>query len=179
MLPRLLALAALLALPAHAQDLAPAPPPTQSAEPPPLEPLPTSTPASTPTYASLNNVTASLSAPRQVSGPVPLILTLRSSRAAPLALAAARDNDQNCAAAPTVRVLRVGTREVVYPAPEASPLLCTQELLNRSVPAGGSVTFTRDLALPAGEYMIEGWFAGFADNLRVKVPAQPVRVTVR
>jgi len=124
-------------------------------------------------------VDATLRAPRRVTGPVPLTLTLSSSRAAPVPLSLGRDNDQNCAFALTVRVLRVGTREVVYPAPGDEPRICTQELLTRTLPAQGRAVFSRTLTLPAGEYMIEGWFAGFADEGRVKVPAQPVRVTVR
>lgn len=134
-------------------------------------------PASSP--GAPGGVGATLAAPRSVGGTVPLTLTLKSSRTAPLPLSLGRDNDQNCAFAPTVRVLRVGTREVVYPVPGAEPRICTQELLTRTLPARGSVVFTRDLDLPAGEYMIEGWFAGFADDERVKIPAQPVRVTVR
>ncbi|EYB66631.1 hypothetical protein DEIPH_ctg079orf0010 [Deinococcus phoenicis] len=167
---RVLALAALLALPspAGAQESPPAIPQTGTVE----GTLP-------PAFSLLDGVTALLTAPRTVAGPVPLTLTLNSSLTVPVTFAAARDNDQNCAAAPTVRVLRVGTREVVYPVPGASPRICTQDLLGKTAPARGNAVFTRTLDLPAGDYMIEGWFAGFGNDLRVKVPAQPVRVTVR
>ena len=129
--------------------------------------------------ARLDNVSAVLSAPRSVKGKLPLTLTLKSSRASALKLQVPRDNEQNCVTAPTVRVLKVGTREVVYPKPGQEPRLCAQDLRSDTVPARGQVQYTRDLDLPAGEYMIEGWLTGFADDLRVKVPAQPVRVTVK
>ncbi|GBF04301.1 hypothetical protein DAERI_010473 [Deinococcus aerius] len=169
---RVLALVALLALPfpVAAQQVPPGSPATTPA------PGSTATPS---TPASLSGVTATLTAPRNVTGSVPLTLTLKSSLAEPITFGVGRDNDQNCAFAPTVRVLRVGTREVVYPAPGAEPRICTQELLTKTAPAGGSAVFTRDLNLPAGDYIIEGWFGGFAHDERVKVPAQPVRVTVR
>jgi hypothetical protein len=41
------------------------------------------------------------------------------------------------------------------------------------------VTYTRDLELAPGEYMIEGWFAGSVNGASQKLSAQPVRVTVR
>ncbi|MBB5233092.1 hypothetical protein [Deinococcus budaensis] len=154
--PAALTLAAFCAVPVQAQQTS------------------TSGPAAAPA-----GVGASLAAPRRVTGPVPLTLTLKSSRAAPLPLSLGRDNDQNCAFAPTVRVLRVGTREVVFPVPGAEPRLCSQELQAKTLPARGRVAFTRPLDLPAGEYLIEGWFAGLADGARVKIPARPVRVTVR
>lgn len=144
----------------------------------PAVPEPVTVPAAT-LPARLDNVSAVLSAPRSVKGKVPLTLTLKSSRAAAVKLEVPRDNEQNCATAPTVRVLKVGSREVVYPPAGQSPRLCAQDLRSDTVAAKGQVQYTRDLDLPAGEYMIEGWLTGFADDLRVKVPAQPVRVTVK
>lgn len=175
---RVLALVALLALPLSAAAQQTSPGSTNGTGTPGSSPA-TPAPSSTTMPAPLSGVTATLAAPRNVTGSIPLTLTLRSSLAEPVTFGVGRDNDQNCAFAPTVRVLRVGTREVVYPAPGAEPRICTQELLTKTAPAGGSVVFTRDLDLPAGDYIIEGWFGGFADNERVKVPAQPVRVTVR
>lgn len=174
--PRILVLAALLALPFSSAAQASAPPATGGTGTP--SPA-TSTPTGTPTPAPFKGVSATFAAPRTVTGPVPLTLTLKSSLTGPVTFGAGRDNDQNCAFAPTVRVLRVGTREVVYPPAGAEPRFCTQELATRTAPRGGSVVFTRNLDLPAGDYMIEGWFAGFANDVRVKVPAQPLRVTVR
>lgn len=173
MTPRVFALVTLLTLPllAGARGLppaAPTPPGAAAVDRAPVAPLP-----------APDGVTATLAAPRRVAGTLPLTLTLKSVRPVPVRLDVGRDNDQNCAFAPTVRVLRVGTREVVYPAPGEGPRICTQELLSKAVPARGSAVFTRDLDLAPGEYMIEGWFAGFADEERVKIPAQPVRVTVR
>jgi len=129
--------------------------------------------------ARLDDVSATLSAPRTVKGKLPLTLTVKSSRAAAFKLDVPRDNEQNCVTAPTVRVLRVGSRDVVYPIAGASPRLCAQDLRSDAVAARGQVSYTRDLDLPAGDYMVEGWLTGFADGLRVKIPAKPVRVTVR
>ncbi|GAA5511739.1 hypothetical protein Dcar01_00452 [Deinococcus carri] len=185
MTPRpLAALAVLLALPSAplAQEIPPMSPLGSGTGTPVLvqpAPLPPVAAEPTPAPARPEGVTATLTAPRRVTGRVPLTLTLKSSRAVPVTFGVTHDNDQNCAFAPTVRVLRVGTREVVYPVPGASPRICTQELMSRTVPARGSTTFTRELDLPAGEYMVEGWFAGFGNKLQVKVPAQPVRVTVQ
>ena len=179
-----LALAVALALgtliPALAQDLPPlSPAPVQAVPTEPITGQPTPVQPGATAPASLDGVRATLSAPRAASGPVNLTLTLSSSRAAPVALGVPRDNDQNCVTAPTVRVLRVGTREVVYPPLGAEPRFCTQDLRTDTLGAGETLTYTRTLDLPAGEYMVEGWLAGFADDLRVKVPAQPLRVTVR
>lgn len=189
---------------AQAQAVNPTPPGVQGApvEPTPLEPSPGAQPGAQPPLEPLletpgalpgagqpgaqtrpspptvPGLSATLSAPRSVSGEVPLTLTLQSSRGA-VTLGVGRDNEQNCATAPRVRVLRVGTREVVYPAPGAEPRLCAQDLETRSLPAGGRTVFTRRLALPAGEYMIEGWLTGFVADAAGKVPAAPVRVTVK
>lgn len=167
---RVLALALALGtlLPAVAQELPPLSPVTEPVAGP-VQAAP----------AALDGVRATLSAPRSGTGPLSLTLTLKSSRAVAVALSLPRDNDQNCVIAPTVRVLRVGTREVVYPPLGAEPRLCAQDLRSDTLGAGETLTYTRTLDLPAGEYMVEGWLAGFADDLRVKVPAQPVRVTVR
>lgn len=154
--PRVFALVALLTLPllAGAQELVP------------VTPTP-------------GGVTATLAAPRTVSGSVNLTLALKSTRPVPLSFSLGRDSSQNCAFAPSVRVLRVGTREVVYPAAGEGPRICTQELLSRAAPARGSAVFTRALDLAPGEYMIEGWYVGLLEGERVRIPAQPVRVTVR
>ena len=144
----------------------------------PAAPEPVKVPAAV-QPARLDNVSAVLSAPRTVKGKLPLTLTLKSGRAAALKLQVPRDNEQNCVTAPTVRVLKVGSREVVYPPVGGEPRLCAQDLRSDTLSAKGQVNYTRELELPAGEYMVEGWLTGFADGLRVKVAAQPVRVTVR
>lgn len=182
MKPAFLTLWALLGLSAA---VAVAPEPAQSQLPAlvetPSQPEPATHPTTPPVMAParLDNVSAVLSVPRTVTGKVPLTLTLKSNRTAAVKLEVPRDNEQNCATAPTVRVLRVGSREVVYPPAGQSPRLCAQDLRSDTLGAGKQVGYLRDLDLPAGEYMIEGWLTGFADGLRVKVPAQPVRVTVK
>lgn len=180
---RVLSACALLALPVGAWASAPLPslvaePATPlPADPVPVEPV---TPLPVPAPPTIpSDLTATLSAPRTVTGRLPLTLSLKSSRAASVKVQVARDNEQNCATAPTVRVLRVGTREVVYPEPGKSPSLCAQDLRTDTLAARGQATYTRELNLAPGEYMVEGWLSGFAQGVRVKVPAQPVRVTVK
>ncbi len=190
MKPRALLLSVLLTLPvlAAAQDAAPATlpelppvvaplPGTPPVKPTPAAPTAPSVPA--PAAVALPEVQANLFVPRTVTGKVGLTFTIRNSSAAPITFSVRRDNDQNCAAAPQVRVLEVGTRAVVYPVPGASPRLCAQDLETRTAAARGNVTFTRELELAPGEYMVESWLTGFANNLLVKVPAAPVRITVK
>ncbi len=173
-----------LSLPALAQAALPEIPPTPIQDTAPVisQPAPlTNPPVAAPTLVPvmLDKVTATLSAPRTVSGEFTLSLTLNNAQAQALSFSAGRDSDQNCAAAPSVRVLQVGTRAVVYPTGQKR--ICTQEMKVLTAPAGGSATFERTLSLPAGEYMIEGWFQGFAgsDGQRVKVSAQPIRISVK
>lgn len=194
MKPRILLLTALLTLPvlAAAQGTAPASPPATLPEIPPVTtPQPTTPPATAtpavptapsvpaPAAVALPGVQANLFVPRTVTGKVGLTFTVRSSRETPITFRVRRDNDQNCATAPQVRVLEVGTRAVIYPPAGASPRLCAQDLETRTAPAKGNVTFTRELELAPGEYMVESWLTGFADDLLVKVPAAPVRITVK
>ncbi|OLV19945.1 hypothetical protein [Deinococcus marmoris] len=193
MKPRALLLTALLTLPvlAAAQDTAPA---TLPEIPPVMTPLPVSPPSvptppapamltapSTPAPAAvaLPDVQANLFVPRTVTGKVALTFTVRSSRATPITFSVRRDNEQNCSTAPQVRVLEVGTRAVVYPLSGVSPRLCAQDLETKTAAAKGNVTFTRELELAPGEYMVESWLTGFADDLLVKVPAAPMRITVK
>ncbi|WP_420595800.1 hypothetical protein [Deinococcus sp.] len=132
-----------------------------------------------PVYGTLDKVNAALGVPRTVSGEFTLSLALQNKQATSMNFSAGRDSEQNCAAAPAVRVLQVGTRTVVYPTGEQR--ICTQEMTSQTAPAGGTATFKRTLKLPAGEYMVEGWFQGFAGGTgnRVKVSAPPVRITVK
>ncbi|MFC6591198.1 hypothetical protein ACFP81_03570 [Deinococcus lacus] len=108
-------------------------------------------------------------------GELPLTLVVFNQATEAMTLSAARDNRQNCAVAPLVRVLEVGTRRVVYPPAEAEPMLCAQDMDIRTLEPAGSTSFSRTLKLPAGEYMVEGWHPANGQ----KVPAQPVRVSVR
>ena len=181
-----------LTLPAAAQadlpEIPATPAQTETNQPDLSQPVPdTSTPPASlpapspvmPTPLALNSVNAALSAPRTVSGEFTIGLVLTNNQAKALSFSAGRDSDQNCAAAPSVRVLQVGTRAVIYPTGEKR--ICTQEMKIQTAPAGGRTTFERTLKLPAGEYMIEGWFQGFAGDLGqlVKVGAQPIRITVK
>ena len=167
-------------VPAPLPEIAPTPPtPTVPNMPTPTPTLPAAPAQPAPAYGTLDKVAASLSVPRTVSGEFTLSLTLQNKQATSLGFSAGRDSDQNCAAAPMVRVLQVGTRAVIYPTGEQR--ICTQEMTSQTAPAGGTATFRRTLTLPAGEYMLEGWFQGFAGEggNRVKVSAPPVRITVK
>lgn len=125
----------------------------------------------------LKGVSAKLTSANAEAGQLRLSLTLSSTLKQDVRLMAARDNRQDCATAPLVRVLRVGSREVVYPLGSAK--ICTQDMSSEVLNAGGSLSYNRTLNLSAGEYMVESWFLGLTDNQRVKVSALPVRVTVK
>lgn len=130
-----------------------------------------------PLALAMNNLSATLQIPRTVSTEFSLNLVLQNSQTAPLTFSVGRDSDQNCAAAPSVRVLEVGTRKVVYPTGDKR--ICTQEMVERTAPAGGTAIFERTLKLPVGEYMVEGWFQGFISGQLIKSGAQPVRISVK
>ncbi|GHF92927.1 hypothetical protein GCM10017783_00980 [Deinococcus piscis] len=124
-------------------------------------------------------LTARASVARYTSSPVKLTLTVSNQTEREQELSASRDNRQDCAAGPMVRVLEAGSRNVVYPpAGNGNAMLCAQDLFVKTVAAGGSVRLERTLDLPAGDYMIESWFSGNAADGKVKLPAEPVRVTV-
>lgn len=146
---------------------------------PPTQPAPFMPVQAPQTPLMLEKVSATLQIPRTVGTEFSLSLTLQNGQTVPLKLSAGRDSDQNCTAAPSIRVLQVGTRDVVYPVGDKR--ICTQEMVERTAPAGGSAVFERTLKLPAGEYMVEGWFQGFARTAGqlVKISAQPVRISVK
>lgn len=131
-------------------------------------------PAATPQH-----LTAALQLPRTVqAGEFSVGLTLNNAGTNTVTLTASRDSDQNCAFAPLLRVLKVGSREVVYPTC-GSPRICTQDALNTPLAAAKSTLLERKLTLPAGEYMVEGWFGGGVDGQSAKVGAVPVRLSVQ
>ncbi|AZI42135.1 hypothetical protein EHF33_04735 [Deinococcus psychrotolerans] len=178
-----LLLLGLLSLPAAAQSTLPEIPPVGSQ---PAVPLSTSAPTLPDTnnmaaraVRSMEGVSAILQIPRTVGTEFSISLTLKNGQLSPMNFSAGRDSDQNCAAVPSIRVLQVGTREVVYPTGDKR--ICTQEMVERTAAAGGSATFERTLKLPAGEYMVEGWFQGFAGEPEqtAKISAQPVRISVK
>ncbi|WP_052303309.1 hypothetical protein [Deinococcus maricopensis] len=114
------------------------------------------------------------------AGTATVRLSVQNTGTSAFTLNANRDSLQGCQVAPHVRVLKVGSREVVYPDP-AGVRLCAQDIVTREVPAGGSVEFARNLTLPAGEYLVEVWFQGFVGEggERVRVAAEAVRVRVQ
>jgi|GEM_PF-4866509 len=140
-------------------------------------------PAPTETLPGPGPFTAESSAARTqaTKDGVTIQVIVRNTTSGAQTLSFSRNSQQNCAFAPHVRVLRVGTREVVYPNPAAEGSICTQELRSESVPGNGEHRLTRTLPLPAGEYMIEVWVRGFGgdDVGPVFIKAQPVRVTVK
>lgn len=167
-------LAALVLMPAALAQTTPVPATPTSPTPTSASPVPALTPRITLENARLT------AAARAATGGVQVTLNVQNAGGSALALSANRDSLQGCAVAPHVRVLKVGSREVVYPNP-ADVRLCAQDIVTREVAANGATTFTRDLQLPAGEYLIEVWFQGFVGGRgdRVRVAADAVRVTVR
>lgn len=180
---------AALTLPALAAaslpEIPPVPPQTSTPTVPPAPVLPVTAPAPAPAKPApapaavpLADVAAHLFVPRTVTGPLNLTFTIRNTGTRTLIFGARRDNAQNCAVAPLLRVVRVGSQAVVYPVP-GEKRLCAQDFITKSAPAKGNVSFARELALPAGEYMLESWYLGLANGVLVKVPAPPQRVTVK
>lgn len=147
--------------------------------PPSTQPVLNPVPTTPNVFASLVGVTATLSSPLTLKGKATLVFTLKSTLNNDLTLMTNRDNRQNCAFAPSLRVLKVGTREVVYPDGSGNAMLCAQDMKTDTLKAGSSVRYTRTVTLPAGEYMVEGWYLSLAGEQRVKVAAQPIRVTVK
>ncbi len=146
----------------------------------PTSPGPVNVPTSLVLPGKLDGVTAQLALmPGASAGRVNVQLVLNSSLGQALQLALVRDSGQDCALAPLVRVLKVGTREVVYPPAAASPHLCAQDIRTDQLPTRGRLNYARTLPLAPGDYMLEGWWLGTADGVRVKVPAQPVRISVK
>ncbi|MFC4452807.1 hypothetical protein [Deinococcus sonorensis] len=135
------------------------------------------TPLSAPA-ATLPGLSAALSSARTADGRLTLSLSVKNAGPATVALTLSRHSDQNCAFAPLIRVLRVGTREVVYPVAGAEPRLCTQEVQGASLGAGESTSFSRTLDLPPGDYVVEGWLSALAGAQPVRVPAAPLRLTL-
>lgn len=155
----------------------PATTPASTAQPAGAQPAsaqPAGTQAPVPGRADLLAITRAVGG----SGEVRLTLTLRTQGSSGQ-LQTARGQD--CAFAPQVRILEVGTRRVVYPDARREPLICTQELRTDRLSAGveGAVVFERSVRLPAGEYVVESWYRGFYNDEEVRVPALPTRVTVR
>ena len=184
--PLISLLAALPLTLAAAQEIQPINPtpatPTTSGTVEPLTPVPdqpVNVPVTSVLPGTLDGVTATLSSPLTLKGKATLVLTLKSTLSKDVALATNRDNRQNCAFAPSIRVLEVGTRKVVYPDGSGNVMLCAQDMSTQTLKANGTLRYTRTIELPAGEYMIEGWFLGSADGTRVKIGAQPAKVTVK
>ncbi|PYE55841.1 hypothetical protein [Deinococcus yavapaiensis] len=126
--------------------------------------------------ANTSGLTISSTAATVTGGKVNVSATVRNTTSTSQTLSLGRNNFQECAFAPHVRVLRVGTRDVVYP--RAEPRICTQELRAETLAANGEFKFERDLNLEPGEYVVEVWVKGFANDAPVFLSGQPVRVNV-
>lgn len=108
------------------------------------------------------------------AGPVPITVTFTNRAEADVTLSLPRDARQSCVAAPHVRILRVGTREVVYP-PAVTDRMCTMDMVQTVVGAGASVPLSRAVTLPKGQYLIEAWVPGVRGGT-VRAPYRIVRV---
>jgi hypothetical protein len=112
-------------------------------------------------------------------GQVLLRLTLSNASPEAVDLTLSRAGRQSCTTAPHVRVLRAGTREVVYPrGDEAAVVLCLAGTPTYRAPAGGQVTFDRTLDLSAGRYVVEAYVPSTPQTNRV-IRAGYVVVTMR
>ncbi|MDR6218887.1 hypothetical protein [Deinococcus soli (ex Cha et al. 2016)] len=118
---------------------------------------------------------AALDVPQSVhAGPVPISVSFTNRTATDVTLALPRDARQSCVAAPHVRILQVGTREVVYP-PAVTDRMCTMDMVHTVVRAGASVPLNRAVTLPTGQYLIEAWVPGVG-GAAVRAPYRIVRV---
>lgn len=97
-----------------------------------------------------------------------------------------RNPRQNCATAPHVRILEVGTRRVVYPVNVTPGALCTQDVQvlapgqgDLGTPldpeASGTVWVERVIALPPGHYIVESWIPATGELPQLKAPYRAVR----
>lgn len=89
-----------------------------------------------------------------------------------------RASSQNCEPFLHVRVLRAGTRELVYPTREAS--LCAQDMVTLTVPAAEvsrsaalpapapELKLSRRLNLAPGRYVVEAWIPAGGVEPRVR-----------
>lgn len=99
-----------------------------------------------------------------------------------------RSAAQNCEATVHLRVLRVGTREQVYPRGEGR--LCTQDVVNLTVPsspltqsprgqivdAERTLRLNRELKLEPGLYLVEAWVPAGGREPRIRGTYAIVRV---
>lgn len=139
----------------------------------------TSTPALVTLPSALPpQVTARLQARRNAAGTVVTRLTLQNVGPTNVTLTASRHSGQNCAYAPLLRVLKVGSRQVVYPTDEP-PHLCTQEALNTTLKPQQSLTLEHNIKLPTGDYLLEGWFSGGINGQFQKISAAPILIKIK
>ena len=140
---------------------------------------PANAPATALAATFVSGLSAKTSVARSVIGAVEVVFVVQNKGSLGLNLSLSRNNMQDCTFGPSLRVLRVGTREVMYPQPGASPKLCPQDMSTATVLSGSNINYSRKLNLGAGEYMIESWIIGLKDGQTVKVVAAPLRMTVK
>lgn len=126
-----------------------------------------------------NSFLAQLEMPRHNTGTLNIGLRLSSELTIQQEISSSRDNQQDCSFGPLLRVLRVGTREVVYPPANAEKGFCAQDMKIGQLAKDMPITYQRELELPAGDYMVEGWLIAQVDGGdRIKIPAQPRRISI-
>lgn len=121
-----------------------------------------------------------LDSARNSGGQLKLGMILSNTTGQTLNIQMARDNDQDCTFGPSLRILEVGTRKIVYPQ-KGEPMMCPQDMKTETIKPTSKITIDRslDTILPVGDYMIESWVKGFVNGKEVKLRAQPKRVSVK
>ncbi|MFC4424862.1 hypothetical protein [Deinococcus navajonensis] len=112
--------------------------------------------------------------PHLRAGPVPVSVNVMNHTGQDVTLSLPRDSRQFCAAAPHIRILRVGTREVVYPL-AYTDRMCTMDMVSTVLKAGTVVPFTRSVTLPKGHYLIEAWIPG-VNGQKLRTPYRVFKV---
>lgn len=125
-------------------------------------------------------VITKLDSVRNSGGQLKLGMVLSNTTGQTLNIQMARDNDQDCTFGPSLRILEVGTRKIIYPQ-KGEPMLCPQDIKTETIKAASKITINRslDTILPAGEYMVESWVKGLVNDKEVKLRAKPKRISVK
>ncbi len=133
--------------------------------------------APTTTLPFETGLTAKISTYRTANELINIVFSLQNSQPKIVSMGLTRNNTQDCTFGPFMRVLKVGTREVVYPV--GNEKICAQDFNTAQVPAQGSLNYTRQFKLISGDYMLESWINSIIDNQVIKISAPAIRLSFK
>lgn len=116
--------------------------------------------------------------PGQKPGEVVVSAQLTNTQGTPLRLFWSRDPQQDCTPSLRVRVLKAGSRDVVYPNATEQQSFCTADVREQVIAPGKVHQEARTLVLAPGRYAIEVRIPGVGSAMNA-VRAGYVMVTVR